>query len=304
MRAALHWSTAAGDEEEGLLGLRLAGALGWFWHFRGYWNEGRGWLTHLLAHTTGATPAHAKAFCSAGVLAWAQTDFAAATGSLRSGLELLPSSTPTAILAHTQGILGIVLLYEWQLDQAQSLFAQSLAHFRQLGDPFGTGVTMIRLAILARLQSNWEAATELCNEALQLLRQLNHEWGIGVALATLGEIALDQHDWQQAARCYSAALVAIQATGSQWYLALILVGVASVASQRGEAENAARLIGSADALLTTMQGRIPSIDRLLYERTMNAIRTALDHAHFATAYAEGQRAPASGWQPWVADALR
>ena len=47
LRAALSW--ALGQEEETELELRLGGALGEFWHLRGYLSEGRRWLQAGLA---------------------------------------------------------------------------------------------------------------------------------------------------------------------------------------------------------------------------------------------------------------
>ena len=47
-RQALRWALARGDGEALELGLRLAGALGWFWFLHGYPTEAREWLTALL----------------------------------------------------------------------------------------------------------------------------------------------------------------------------------------------------------------------------------------------------------------
>ena len=46
LRAALGWSRETGDHDTLL---RLAGALAFFWYYRGYLNEGRRWLDQALA---------------------------------------------------------------------------------------------------------------------------------------------------------------------------------------------------------------------------------------------------------------
>jgi predicted ATPase len=47
LRSALAWSSTAGGDAA--RGLRLAGAFWWFWYVRGYFGEGRRWLSALLA---------------------------------------------------------------------------------------------------------------------------------------------------------------------------------------------------------------------------------------------------------------
>jgi predicted ATPase len=84
MRAALEWSkTGRGDAQTGL---RLAGALAWFWQVRGYLHEGRGWLEAALARpeASGRTAARAMALLGSGGLTWSQGDFTVAVRSLRS----------------------------------------------------------------------------------------------------------------------------------------------------------------------------------------------------------------------------
>ena len=76
LRTALAWSR---EEEDSEVGLRLAGALSWFWFHREYWSEWRGWFDGLLAtpDRVGGQPsreARAKALSGAGFLGWMQGD--------------------------------------------------------------------------------------------------------------------------------------------------------------------------------------------------------------------------------------
>ena len=47
LRAALRWSQEQSGDEE--IGLRMAGALAWFWEIRGHLTEGRTWLEQTLS---------------------------------------------------------------------------------------------------------------------------------------------------------------------------------------------------------------------------------------------------------------
>ena len=68
LRTAFAWSEASGDIDAGL---RLAGALRWFWDLRGHGREGRYYLERLLARVgpESRTRALAKALNAAGYLA-------------------------------------------------------------------------------------------------------------------------------------------------------------------------------------------------------------------------------------------
>ncbi|MDP9378882.1 MAG: hypothetical protein M3Q29_01800 [Chloroflexota bacterium] len=93
MRAALRWMQESGQTE---LGLRLAGALRWYWQLRGRLSEGRTWLEGLLATQessegrAGGVPAcvRAKALNGASVLACMQGDLRRATELATRSLAL------------------------------------------------------------------------------------------------------------------------------------------------------------------------------------------------------------------------
>jgi tetratricopeptide (TPR) repeat protein len=304
LEAALAWGLESPEAGAAEAGLRLAGALGWYWHFRGHWAEGRRWLAQVLARPEGDPEARARALCAAGLLAWAQDEYAEAEEKLRAGLDLLPAEPPTLARAHAAGILGLVLLYEENLAAAEPLFDRALQTFRALGDAFGVGISLIRLGIVARLQGNFTRAERVSTESLETYRALNNVWGIATASANLGEIALDQEDWQTAAGHYRRALAAMGPTGSQWYLALSLLGVAGVAVTRGAAGEAARLLGVVEAMVKSVEGRIPTMDRRMFERYRARAWAALGAAEFEAARAEGQAAAPAIWQGWVEAALR
>jgi non-specific serine/threonine protein kinase len=82
LRSALAWSSTAGGDAA--RGLRLAGAFWWFWYVRGYFGEGRRWLSALLATApeSHAAATRAKALTGAGSLAWRQSDYTADSDTL------------------------------------------------------------------------------------------------------------------------------------------------------------------------------------------------------------------------------
>ncbi|MCR6679266.1 hypothetical protein NVV43_27760, partial [Escherichia marmotae] len=64
-------------EDDEAIGLRLAGALFWFWQLHSHFIEGRMWFDAMLDRRKGAAPAvRAKALQVAGALAVSQGEFA------------------------------------------------------------------------------------------------------------------------------------------------------------------------------------------------------------------------------------
>lgn len=295
IHAALQWGLAAGDDTSAARTLRLVAGLGWFWHLRGYWSEGRTWAEAALRRGE-ALPGETRAgaLLAVGILAWAQGDFAATRAGLTEGLRLL-STGESHPRAHALGLLGLVNLYEYRLDEAQSFFEESLALFRRLDDGFGVGVSLIRLAIVANQREAYERADALNDEALAIFRHLDNPWGIATALGNMGETALAQARWAEAATCYQEALITMRRTGSRWYESLLLVGVAGVAIGRGLDVEGAQLLGVGDALLRRMHGRRPQIDRQLYERCEAAALARLGNERYRTAWEKGHALSEADW---------
>ncbi len=90
MLAALHWCQETGDRA--MFGLRLAGALWPFWHFRSHLIEGRTWLQLFLAQPADTGIAtrsiRARALLGAGWLAYFQDDYASGAASGTESLTL------------------------------------------------------------------------------------------------------------------------------------------------------------------------------------------------------------------------
>jgi hypothetical protein len=76
-----------------------------------------------------------------------------------------------------------------------------------------------------------------------------------------------------------------------------------VAAARGTPSDAARLLGVVEAMVKSVDGRIPAIDRRLFEQLQTHARAALGEAEFEAARAEGQAAAPPAWQAWVEAAL-
>jgi predicted ATPase/transcriptional regulator with XRE-family HTH domain len=173
LRAALQWAWEAQDVARGL---RLAGALWYFWSVRGYLTEGRAWLERALtaaATTDGPTVptgAHALACDGAAILAYGQNDYARAVTLLERALPLYEAAGDRGGRAAVLGRMGLVALDQGDDARAETLAGESLALRREMGDCWGAANALSTLGIVARLHGAYERARELLHESLALKR--------------------------------------------------------------------------------------------------------------------------------------
>jgi non-specific serine/threonine protein kinase len=200
LRLALEWlaaQTKADDAAAAESGLRLAGALWWFWHLRGHNAEGRAWLAAFLdAPAAATTTFRARALFGAGFLSWS-THF----------LHSDPASQA----------------------EASRRFDESLTLFRSLGDrhgaayaQWGIGLTLYRVG--GELQER-----ALC-ESLELFREAGDLWGIVKAYEHLGAVARRRGARQEARCLWEGGLAAARALGEPQgqVTALRLLGTAAI----------------------------------------------------------------------------
>src|SRR5205823_4754594 len=150
-RAALAWS---GAKAQGEAGLRLGGALGKFWTWRGYWTEGRERLAGLLAlpGAQARSAARVGALHCAGLLAWQQGDLRAARALLEEGLAISRELGDKFMMLWSLSNLGNVAHLEGDLGAARALLEESLAIARELGEKRFSAMALHRLGLVAREQ--------------------------------------------------------------------------------------------------------------------------------------------------------
>jgi predicted ATPase/DNA-binding XRE family transcriptional regulator len=156
LRAALAWALSGNVET----GLRLAGAVWWFWRMSGYVREGCEWMSKILASPNAMlrTRMRAKALHGAAFLETIQHNPA----------------------------------------KAQALFEESLALYTDLGDKHGVAIVLNGLGFLARRQRDWKAAPIFFDKALKIGWEIGNKHVIAGALEELGLIARRERNWVKA----------------------------------------------------------------------------------------------------------
>ncbi len=218
LRTSLGWAKERGDVEAGL---RLAGALSWFWWMRGYFGEGRNWTEDFLGKAA------------------------------RGDLEAVDGTRAKALLG-----AGMLSFGHGDLLKSIRLLEEGLAMYRRLGDQAGTAATTAMLGYVTRTQGDDERAEELSEEGLRLSRPLEDNRSAAISLNNLGHIARHRGDLARAADLFEGALALWEKLEDRRGVAYSLYNLGVAALERGEAEHALELHEESFRLYEALQDEV------------------------------------------------
>jgi non-specific serine/threonine protein kinase len=288
-RAVLAWCLSG--ERDPATGLRLAGALAWFWRLRGHLTEGRRWIDAVLvAPAVGLRINRLRALNGNGLLADGQGDLDVAAALLEEGLTLgrqLGDEDGIAWALH-----GLARVARDRLDNERMIAVaeESLVHFAKAHDIGGSAYSLYLLADVARDRGDVERAIALYQEGAARAREVGDAWGGARVLFGWGNLAAVQENYDQAAALYREGLALGASLAAKWVIALCLWGLVGVVGARGKAQRAARLYGAEQALHAEL-GLAPRRDPSAYARGVAAARLALGDESFTALAAEGSAMP-------------
>lgn len=238
------------DVEGAEAGLRLAGALCWFWMVRGHFSEGRTLLGRALERedAQGWSAVRAKALTGAGALAYSQGDFEMAKSLYQEGLALFRKLGDKRGIAASLYNLGAVAYVQGDSVARRTYYEEGLAIHRELGDKRSVAYSLNGLGAVAHQQGDYEEAWSLFEESLSLCKQSEDRGGVATSLNSLGQVATDQGRYPQARELLEESMIAYRELGDRRGVADTLEGLAGVLQMQAETEQAVRLWGAADAL--------------------------------------------------------
>ncbi|MFL5731663.1 MAG: ATP-binding protein [Chloroflexia bacterium] len=242
------------------LGLRLAGALGWFW-FRRSMSEGREWLGEMLALAASVPSgsidpsSEAKALAAAGRLADHQGDYASARALYEKSRRLYEQLGNEQGQAYALCGLGFTTFREGNRTTARQLYEQGLALFRTLADARGIATALRGLGDLALHDGDYGPARDFYTHSLKLFQQLGDKYVVATLLNGLGSVALDQGDYATARTLYEESLVIFRELRDKYGIAGSLMSVGEVT----------RCLGDYDAALSLNEESV-SIWRIMGEK--------------------------------------
>jgi predicted ATPase/class 3 adenylate cyclase len=291
LRASLEWSLA----DAGLnAGLRLCGALQYFWIMRGHFSEGRWWCNRILANAgAGArTSERANALNAAGLLAYRQDDFAAARVLLEEGLAIRRQVGDRKGIGVAAGNLGMVVLDQGDFASARALHQESLLIARELGNRNGVLASLANLGNANYAQGDFAGAQALFEESLAISRELEDAHSTAMSLHWLGIIEGVQGHQRAAGALYQESLLILRGLGLRGRIFYSIQALATVAAALGNPLRAARLWGAEERLreeigLPRPRGELPEADPQIRDTRA----TVADGAAFDRAWQEGRALP-------------
>jgi DNA-binding CsgD family transcriptional regulator/tetratricopeptide (TPR) repeat protein len=275
--------------------------------------EGMGWLTQGQGDTALAEATYeemlelsqelndkgnvATALNSLGTLAVARGDNERAKALLEENLEVLRqleeegNADPTLKRFHALNLLGILAInQEGDYLRGATLWEESLALAREVGDTHRVVMMLTNLGYAALLQGEYERVTTLSEEARALARDLVGGGREIVAEPSInsGLASLQQGHHKQADTSFKEALAISQEAGMKASIINALEGMASLAGALGEATRAAHLWGIAEAAREATGIALPPGERALHEPYLASAQSQLGDAAWEEALAEGR----------------
>ncbi|MCC2629279.1 MAG: hypothetical protein K0S14_2929 [Thermomicrobiales bacterium] len=284
LRTALIWSRDTGDHDTLL---RLAGALAFFWYYRGYLGEGQRWLSQALETPVNddAPRPRAWALTSSGMLANVCGEMDRATALLTESLPWWEQTDDTWGRAFAGSQLGGSYVGQGRYDEAAPLFAEIEAYARDAGHDDVLAVALFHLGAIAWAQGDDVRARHLSQEAVERFDRIGQPVDAIDPLRFLGLIACTAGDHQEAAAWFAEELTRLRQRGSRAALGVGLADVATLATEREAWQPAVRLFAKAEALLKAEAAAFSLPARDHYERAHARATEALGDSAQAVAAA-------------------
>ena len=233
VRAALSWSVS--ERGDPPIGLRLAGALGWYWEHKGHFAEGWRWLHDILANVGGSerTTVRARALFALGTLAEALGNTDTARVTLQVSADIFEERGETRLHAYSQLVLCRTNA-SVSGSSAREVAALAVEALRALDDKWGLAFGLEVMATIAYLLDDMEAARAQEFECLTLYKELGDTWYTAQTLQRLAAHALNRGELAKAREYLDEAIALSQQIGYQFNLGLTLFIYGLVHYQTGE----------------------------------------------------------------------
>jgi non-specific serine/threonine protein kinase len=305
LRAALECSLVSGDlrqenapatpdsrgkAQDGCeAGLRLCGALSYFWMLRGYQEEGHRQCRRALDQCgTASAGLRAKVLNGIAFIALFRVDYETMYRAGSEALVLSREADDAEAAAWSLMHMATASQSQRNLETARSQAEESLEIARSLGSQWLIGGALHSLGCTVLNQGDRKNAAVLLEESLAVWRDCGAVVGPAYDLRWLAWIDWAEGRIEQTCARLREALVLFASRQERRGVALCLGDLALLAAECMDSVRAVRLFAAAEA--TRASVGLPQEPQLSveYETSLQAIRSALGEEAFAVAWEEGR----------------
>ncbi len=291
-RQALGWAFASSSPDAQEVGLRLAGALGWYWFLHGAPSDAREWFQVLLRPTGDAekpSAVHARALNAAGFRATNHAEYGIASEFHARAASIWRELGDTPGMVASLHGLGDTALWVGKADEARTHYEEGLELARAKGTGEDEALFAFHLGQLWWLEGDVDLGEQYGQDALSVARAAGSTTWTAYSLYVLASLAHERGDLDRAGRLYREALELGWKHHDRLCVRMALPGLAGVAAMQGDAPRALRLASAASALEENAgMWAFPPIQ----ERQAHWLATAeqaVDAATRGAAWTEGRR---------------
>ncbi|MFC0112118.1 ATP-binding protein [Kibdelosporangium aridum] len=253
LRLALEFCLSTPGESQ--TGLRLAGALHFYWRGCGFVAEGRHWLDRALARDTEPSGARAIALWTNAHLASLQGDLPAATAMVEECRAWAQARGKITTLAYAILIQGTISWFSGDLPRAQALLEDALARFEAVGELNSTVITAYGvLVVIAVTHGDLARAVTLGEHARALCERHGEQWARANALYALSFAEWVHGAVAQASAHAREALRGMHAVNDTYGAVMLLELLAWIAGTAAEFKRATVLLGAAHQIWPLVGG--------------------------------------------------
>ncbi|HEX6034912.1 MAG TPA: tetratricopeptide repeat protein, partial [Anaerolineales bacterium] len=285
LRVALAWSLESNQIEAGL---KMAGALAWFWHNKGHLSEGNLWLEKILASGIGTQgKERAKALHASSILLTRTGDYIRARSFAESSIKLYREIGDNRGAGLVLADLGASLHFDDKEEEARESLEESLRLLRATGERWEIAYALLWLGDTWFRMGDIEHAATTWEESLRLTRELGDHYLIAWSLGGLADVTRLRGDYKRATGMFRESLSLYLSSGSKFGPPFTLEALGLVAVALGDAKRAARLWGAASAWREAINQPLPPTYQRDYAASMTQARTQLGEKVYAAAWSEG-----------------
>jgi DNA-binding CsgD family transcriptional regulator len=182
-------------------------------------------------------------------------------------------------------LASITLFKLGEPDGAQSLFEEAKDLFQEIGYRNMVTAVLNSLGEVARARGDLDRSVQYIEESL--VKSINLGMKPAMRAKNLGETLLEMGNEARAMALFGQSLDYALYLGSPYWIAQSLLAVAHFTARQGHPATAISLLGTCQAVFSTIGYAYDELERTLFDEAIALTRSSLDETSFDAHWAEG-----------------